>query len=395
MPRESTRHFRRSTSFAVLAIKFIGSNMLKFNEQHYVSIVKWRQGEYQALTHLEETVKDWVTPLLEIPEETWDFEAGAPSKTLDSHLATFGKRLHAKWRGRHCFIDSCHIEGNQKMEDGTHHIERIFNLVRAEGATAIPTIGLSRLHGYRAAIKKIIATDKLGVCIRLIPSDFTSDLARNLNGLMEAIAVTPNEVHLIIDTSDELNDDAVALGNWWIQLLLQVPNQSAWATLTIAGSSFPQSLPTATYRPDGTALRNEWLAYKLVSTAAKDRLSRLPTFGDYVCASPKTAKLDPRQIDPNAKIKYTFGDHWLIALGVQVKKNGRGQYKNLCSAIINHKSKAYRGHKYSHGDDYIYTCANGGSTGGTSTWPCVASNHHITMVARDLANLHGALNAPE
>lgn len=368
--------------------------MLKFEENHYVSILKWRQGEYQALTKLEDPVKEGVTPLLEIPVETWDYEIGAPSKTLDEHLSSFGRRLSAKWGGRYCFVDSCHIPGDQKMQDGTHHLERIFDLARDEGALAIPTIGLGRHKEYAAAVKRIVASDKHGICVRLTSGDFNPNLAEKLSALMVQLAVTPQEVHLIVDTADKLTDDANSLANWWTGLLNQVPTPYSWATLTIAGGSFPQNLPASTYRPDGTVPRNEWLAYKQVTAHAEDSALRTPAFGDYACASPKTANLDPRIIDPNAKLKYTTENHWLIALGAQVKKNGRGQYKGLCSAVIQHKSKAYRGKKFSYGDAYIDICANGGSTGGTSTWPCVASNHHITMVTRSLAKLHGSSSAP-
>jgi p-aminobenzoyl-glutamate transporter AbgT len=34
-----------------------------FDHQHYVSILKWRQGEYQALFRLKDSVKNWITPL--------------------------------------------------------------------------------------------------------------------------------------------------------------------------------------------------------------------------------------------------------------------------------------------------------------------------------------------
>lgn len=45
-----------------------------FDHNHYVPVLKWRMGEYQALLNLKKTVADWVTPLIEIPTEGWDFE---------------------------------------------------------------------------------------------------------------------------------------------------------------------------------------------------------------------------------------------------------------------------------------------------------------------------------
>lgn len=60
-----------------------------FDHNHYVPILKWRMGEYQALLNLKKGVADWVTPLLEIPTEGWDFEKEEPAKSIDDHLSSF------------------------------------------------------------------------------------------------------------------------------------------------------------------------------------------------------------------------------------------------------------------------------------------------------------------
>lgn len=368
--------------------------MTTFDETHYVPILKWRQGEYQALTKLDEAVKDRVTPLLEIPKETWDYENEKPSKSLDDHLSTFGKRLHSKWKDRNCFVDSCYIAGNKTMDDGTHHLERLFDLARGAGAKPIPIVGLSRTPAYVGSVKNIIAVDKRGLGLRLTDDDFNADLPNKLDKLVKALGVSKDAVHLIIDTGPKLGGDAAALASLWTQLLAQVPHKNSWATLTVAGSSFPLNLPSSTYRPHGIAPRCEWLAYKQVAINCKQSQTRVPTYGDYSCAAPNTSDLDPRMIDPNAKVKYTTTDSWFITLGMPVKANGRGQYQALCNRIVNHKPRVYSGRKFSFGDGYIADCDAGLGTGGSSTWPCVASNHHITMVTRDLSNYHAVSSTP-
>lgn len=393
-PHAAFSFIAKSFFFDLARYKNWKFNMLALSDKNYLTILKWRQGEYQALFHLEDAIKDRVTPLLEIPEEQWDFEAEAPSKNLDDHLKTFGRRLNAKWKNRYCFIDSCHISNDKKMADGTHHLERIFDLARDEDGLAIPTIGLSRSSEYCQAVKRIVALDKRGVCMRLEPKDFASDLPKKLLKFSQLLSVKNDEVHLLIDTSDMMNEDASTLAEWWMHLLGLIPNASSWASLTIAGSSFPQNLSTAMFKPDGQAPRNEWLAYKIINEKVRNKKGRIPTFGDYACAPPRTAKIDPRLIDPNAKIKYTTDNSWLVTQGKQIKKNGRSQYQGLCASIINHRSNVYKGQNYSHGDKFVFDCANGGGTGGSSTWPSVASNHHITMVVRNLASFYGSSNMP-
>ena len=40
----------------------------------YVPVLKWRQGEYQTLHRLSDSIKDSITPLVNIPPIEWDFE---------------------------------------------------------------------------------------------------------------------------------------------------------------------------------------------------------------------------------------------------------------------------------------------------------------------------------
>ena len=40
----------------------------------YVPVLKWRQGEYQSLHRLDDTVKDTIFPLINIPPIEYDFE---------------------------------------------------------------------------------------------------------------------------------------------------------------------------------------------------------------------------------------------------------------------------------------------------------------------------------
>lgn len=351
-------------------------------------ILKWRQGEYQALLRLEYLIKNRVTPLLEIPQEQWDFENKVAAKTIDEHLASFGSRLSAKWGKRRCFIDSCHLGPTVKVANGTHHLAWIFELARMKKCQAVPVLGLTRHDDYVAAVAEIVATDGRGACLRLIASDFDkSDLEKAIRVLLSKLFLAPTNVDLLIDSStiEALSDNEYAEKT--LARLRKLPMAKEWRTLTVAGTAFPERLPSTVYRPSGVANRTEWQGYKkLIARAAE--MPRLPTFGDYSVAHPKTEMIDPRVIDPTAKIKYSIEDGWFVAVGQMTKKYGRKQYSDLCQRIIKAHPSIFAGATFSWGDDYIANVDTLG-TGGSSTWPSVGTNHHITRVVTDLASFHG------
>ncbi len=47
----------------------------------------------------------------------------------------------------------------------------------------------------------------------------------------------------------------------------------------------------------------------------------------------------------------------------------------------------FSGPEFSAGDTFIAACADGGPTGNLESWVKVALSHHLTFVARQVANL--------
>ncbi|SEP09032.1 Beta protein [Luteibacter sp. UNC138MFCol5.1] len=361
-----------------------------FDHKHYVPILKWRMGEYQALHHLTPAVREWVTPLIEVPKETWDFELGAPSKTLDEHLFHFGKRLCLKWGKAPCFVDSCYIAADTMMASGAHHMGHIFELARLAGAAAIPVTGLRRSASYQAAVASIIGVDRRGVCLRLNPQDLNDTVIASIQRLLALLGLMPEEVHLVLDVGTDLLKNATGQAAAWQAMITGIPFASRYATLTVASSAIPATFSAAALKTNKYIARDEWIAYKALTNL---KMPRIPTFGDYGVLNPSMVEMDPRFIDPNAKIKYATEKSWFIALGTQVRRNGRGQYGNLSQEIINETPPIFGGPAYCYGDAFISACASGGSTGGTSTWPTVTTNRHLTVSVREIAS-HFGLPAP-
>lgn len=362
-----------------------------FSHAHYVPILKFRQGEYLAMGRSTIAIKKWMTPLFELPTEPWDFEEERPSKTMDQHLSQFGKRLSRNWKTR-CFVDSPYISGAATVTSGTHHLEHAFSLARTEGCQAVPVVALQRDAAYKKAVAAIVAIDRRGACIRLSPDDFSSSIKGKITSLLTAIGLNASDCDLIIDANDDVSNSISSQSTVWKSQINSLPHLADWRSLTVAGGSFPASLsPASAYRPHKDLKRNEWLAYKAL---IKAKPSRNPTFGDYSAASPKTFEMDPRLMDPNAKVKYTLDDVWRVVMGNQVKKNGRAQYQTLCTTLISSLGSSWPGRTYSHGDEFIEDCSAGKGNGGSSTWPTVTTSHHVAAAVRGVAILFGASPVP-
>ena len=62
---------------------------MHLSEDTYVTALRWRQGEYQALWRLSSAVKKQVVPLITVPPVEFDFELWQPKKSCQDHVHPF------------------------------------------------------------------------------------------------------------------------------------------------------------------------------------------------------------------------------------------------------------------------------------------------------------------
>ncbi|NUB07005.1 hypothetical protein FW320_12560 [Azospirillum sp. Vi22] len=357
------------------------------DHRHYVPILKWKLGEYQALMRLSPAAKDALTPLIEIPPISYDHETQQNAKSIDEHLLSFGKRLKDKWQSRPCFIDLTLLNGEGPMAGGGHPLTYIFDQARANGCGAIPVVRLSSNTAYRAAVAGAVAVDRRGLCLRLTASDFDrANLAGDVADLLTALRVGAPDVDLVLDMESAPHRQVVPVFSvTMVTFINQIPLLARWRSFVIAGTAYPESV--SHIRPPFELVpRTEWAVYKAV-TAMLPATVRLPTFGDYTVSYPVLPGIDMRMVDPIAKLRYTTESHWYVGRGAQVKANGFEQYRGMCATLV--AQPFFMGAGFSDGDRIIDECAAGtGSTGNLTVWSSVATNHHLTQVVGDLANFH-------
>lgn len=360
---------------------------MPINQTDYVPILKWRQGEYQALWRLTEPIKDRIVPLIEITAPDFDFETWSPSKTIDEHLASFPTRLRAKWDARPALLDCGLLEPTARMQGGKHPLLHLCEQSFALGANIVPVVKLASDAAFRWAVAAANAMMRTGAALRCtLDEAMDPDFDANVGALLQALGIATSDCDVVVDLeAPAWEPENVLVG--LVTAALRASSTMAQArSLTLAGTSFPASMAEVT-GPLQFWPRREWTVYRAV-LAALGSDARKPGFADYSIAGHRFAQGDMRLLKPSATVRYTCDDGWIIAKGTNVRDNGFGQYRGCSDGII--ASSRFLGPGYSPGSDYIEACRAGTvSTGNLSTWRWVGTNHHITKVVNDLATLFG------
>jgi hypothetical protein len=352
----------------------------------YVPLLRWRQGEYLALRRLDDDQKDLLTPLVEVLDPDYDFEERRPKKTLDEHLEKFGKRLLETWDCRPFLLDTCRMTPTGRMADGRLPLRYMFDEAAARGVPAIPVTGLARDAAYQAAVRSILKQGKRGLGLRFqLTEARDSDFGTHVDLLLKSLDARIADADLIIDLESPSFDDPESLADVIVEVLGTPGPIQESRSVTVLATSFPDSL--AGVAGVKRIPRQEWLLFK----AIKNKLSegaRTPAFGDYTISAFRFEQGDMRKLTVVANVRYTTDDAWLVGRGKEIRVHGRSQFKGICASI--READGFLPAGFSPGSRYLCECADGGSTGGSSTWKWVGINHHITKVLHDLAILSGS-----
>lgn len=374
-----------------------------FDYSHYVPILKGKAGEYGALRDLDANVKERLTPLVEVPSIPWDYENERPSKTVDDHIAGVTSNIEKHWGGeRAMFLDLLWLPSSESMADGTHPLNYVFKKAHETGLQLIPVTGLSRDRNYQQAVRETIKRDRRGVCVRLESPDFEEvlDIDSTLNTFLNSFGVGPSETDLIIDFKEITAGQASPLRLSIISILMSLPDLGSWRSVTLAASAFPLNLmnlsASRTYVLPPTAPntfsvipipRGEWSVWEVLAKK-REKLPRLPTFGDYAISHPDVVEIDPRMMRMSAQLRYTTETDWLIFKGRNVRDYGYEQFSEICRVVKT--LPEFSGEAFSKADAFIANCGDGYTgPGNATTWRRIGTNHHMTLAVRQVASLVG------
>ncbi len=351
------------------------------NEKDYVPILKAKQGELDALKHLDDADKENMTPLLEMADVPLKFEKGKEpraAKTLDKHLEKQASLIAKAWGlTREIFLDFDELPATARLADGSHPVARLLEDARKEKLLAIPVVCLESDSDRRAATKGAVGTDKRGTCVRLFVSDFDDlpDLDLGLTDLLSAIGTGIEDVDLLLDLRDA---PSTALAR---NMIRDLPNVAKWRSVVVAGTSMPKTAGGYKRWSINPVKRVEWGAWK--NLQSRGAAARKPTFGDYGIGHPDPGTFDPRKMTLGGKIRYTVENDYLFSKGMKLGDDP-AQFRRLSKDLV--KRPDYSGKKFSWGDGYIADCSAGGPPGNLKKWVEATTNHHLKFVTAQISN---------
>ncbi len=364
--------------------------MDNFDHKHYVPLLRARMGELNALAELGTPSRAKMTPLFDIPGLQWDYEKEAPAKPIDEHIPGIAGKIQKVWGDATCFIDLLEVDG-ELMVSGTHPLMVLFQEASELGMSAIPVVGIQRSTKYLNSVRDVIRRSQRGVCIRVDNNDLENPgaLSNGLNELLSFLGLTRQQCDLIFDLKFIMPETRGPLVFAMNTILSLLPGIEAWRTLTLAGSSFPDSLMNV---PSGTLYQLPRVEWDLWTTIVnRGGVPRLPTYGDYAISNPSPSGegVDPRIMRMSANLRYTLDNSWLLLKGRNVRDHGYEQFRDLCRMLVE-SDGLFKGKDFSWGDNYIYEAAmNAGGPGNATTWRKVGTSHHLAQVKHQLANLFG------
>jgi hypothetical protein len=341
-----------------------------FDTNHYVPVLKIKQGEKQALELISDQHCARITPLLEIVARD-----GEKKPTFQDHLDTAFKGLaQGATRFPRCLLDAREI-----APDGPAAAKEVFKRARAAGITFAPVTGVTRKVDVAAAL----AARNNGLAIRLTRQEFETG---RLNGLLLAFLATHSlqaeEIDLIVDlgaVNQLIQAGVLSLAAQFIEV---VPYLDRWRSFTLSSAAIPEGMGGIERHSFGRVRRIDWLAW--LDVCLKVRPPRLPSFSDCCIQHPKGVEgFNFQTMTPSASIRYTLDEDWLLIKGQSTKVEAIGkQLPKLATKLVKGVFKPhYRGASHCKGCQMIADSAGGKPKLGSATvWRRIGTIHHVEMV---------------
>jgi hypothetical protein len=269
----------------------------------YVPLLRWKQGEKQALLNLSAAARIDVVPLILLGSD--NFKDKKQTKNVASIPAAehFAHELAEVWGTSPIYLDATAIGDTPGQ---SHRLTDIAAAARAMSSMLIPATTLGASLDYQAAVVAASQADGRGVCLRIDLQEMTS-----LSTWLENWPVPVPQTDLIVDLGENVAVVA-ALGSTLFRAFSSLHQGTHWRSVTIAGTSMPENFTG--YRAGLHLIpRSERVLWtKLTASVLPYKLD----FADYATVStgaPPTGIAWGHAINA----KYTLASEFLICRGLR------------------------------------------------------------------------------
>lgn len=351
-------------------------------KNNYTPFLKFKANEIAALSMLEGSLMDHLTPFFDIPRRDdltlakFEETVRACRKKADRYLSRFPS----------IFLD-CFDIPDSIASPGQPNCAVLVEAF--EGFNYVPVFGLDRSADHNGAIHAAKAAGRImsaTAAIRLQPDDFAFfELVKSeIAGLIASGSGFTDWI-LIFDCRVCLNADRGRLAKDISDFVSAAASHFKIKKCIVTGSSIPSSISDVAKPSVESVIPRAELE---IFHSAKSRVSECDLFlGDYTIVSPTYSDVTiARELLLGVtapKVFYSFGFNHYVARGGRIKTKGYGQYDVIFEQLV--AKSFYRGPKYSWGDAFIKSRADGvrdkNVTPSAVLKPTICA--HITYMAQD------------
>lgn len=361
-----------------------------FTSRHYIPILKWKRAEQGALKALGEESKKYITPLVQfvMPKEEPEEQLEEVVSRFEKLIPKIPEKLVEIWGNSPVFVDfSLLFTTPLKVKSSRTILKEGLKL----GAIFIPVIYLNDDFKIIETACLLAKENRSGICLRLICYDLFDliKLNQDITEILSSMKLTNENIDLLIDIK-EIEDN----GNKYIKyfnLSQKIPDLLKWRTFIFASGAFPKDLSGCEFAEENLISRLDWKNWS--EQLNNRKLQRVPAFSDYTIQYPIYDEAS-QFFHPTTSIKYTLENEWLIMKG---RRQKFGLYLANAAELV--KDKRFYGENFSYGDKYIAEKADHypiymkekdkgrdiKGTGSTETWLRAGINHHLALVAHQIA----------
>lgn len=357
--------------------------MLGIEAATYSPSLRWKKGEYLALSSLDEPIKDHILPHIIIPPLSARDTEQNRKLSQDEFFPVQIGRIAKHWGRRTCLLDTRFVEfASGHVEDG----EKLFSFLNATfkfGCAAIPMFDLETSLSRLDAIRRHWLETQCGLALRISFLDLgRENLLREVQKLLLKMVVKPSQVVLVFDLSgaefDDVEEAFAASMLVWVNQLQEI---GIWRRIVVTSSAYPIKNP-APVNGEVKVPRKEWKIWQKFVTL-DERIVDFCMFGDFGADNSRIIFKGGGR--PITHLRYALSSEWLVVRGGPSSNDIDGTLKKVSQNIV--ASGFFAGELFSAGDEFIADCAAGRrSLGGASEWRSANMNHHMTRVIIDLAS---------